>query len=109
MAQSSASQTAHHSIKKPSDVIKAWLSAALGIEPNFAFTFSRVGQGQVSECYRFALDYHGVQDNPTSAILKVASQDESSAHAGVSLGLYEREVLFLRNLIRWWVVCIVAY
>src|SRR6202030_4650112 len=60
--------------------------------PVSAFHAERIGTGQMSECYRVALEYDGDAQAPTSVVLKVAASDPVSRQTGVALGLYEREV-----------------
>lgn len=83
------------SIHSPSDVTAKWLAGALGTGSISTFSFSRVGSGQMSDCFRFKLEY---PRGPASAILKVAAQDSLSRHTGDSLGLYHREVLFYQQI-----------
>src|ERR1700745_1969050 len=70
-----------------------WLSAQVN-EPVRAFHAERIGTGQMSECYRVALEYDGEARQPPPGVLKVAATDPVSRQTGVALGLYEREVRF---------------
>src|ERR1700693_4564477 len=74
-----------------------WLSAQVNA-PVSAFHAERIGTGQMSECYRVALEYDGDAQAPTSVVLKVAASDPVSRQTGVALGLYEREVRFYTDV-----------
>jgi hypothetical protein len=55
----------------------------------------------MSECYRVGLTYAdggSRSDRPDSVVLKVAATDPMSRQTGVTLGLYEREVHFYRDI-----------
>jgi Phosphotransferase enzyme family len=75
------------------DLTAEWLSAQLDA-PVSAFASLRIGTGQMSECYRIALQYGGDSAGPSSVVLKVAASDPVSRQTGFALGLYEREVRF---------------
>ena len=76
------------------DVTKEWLSSVLRV-PVEGFTSIRIGTGQVSWTYRLTL----IRSNgPSSAILKVASTDPNSRGAGLSLGIYEKEIRFYQDI-----------
>jgi hypothetical protein len=76
------------------DVTKEWLSSILQANVE-SFTSSRIGTGQVSWTYRLKL----VSSNgPNSVILKVASSDPDSRSAGLSLGIYEKEIRFYQDI-----------
>ena len=65
------------------------------------FTVERIGTGQMSECYRVQLTYADTapgSDRPDSVVLKVAATDPMSRQTGMTLGLYEREVCFYRDI-----------
>ncbi|MGV9798012.1 DUF7064 domain-containing protein [Mycobacterium sp. NPDC003449] len=81
-------------LDRPDDLTCEWLTAAIGAAPVAGFSFERIGTGQMSECYRVALDYAAGASGPASVVLKVAATDPSSRQTGLALGLYEREVLF---------------
>src|ERR1700738_1045188 len=66
--------------------------------PVSAFHADRIGTGQMSECYRVALEYDGDAQAPASVVLKVAASDPVSRQTGVALGLYEREVRFYTDV-----------
>ena len=74
-----------------------WLSAQVNA-PVSAFHAERIGTGQMSECYRVALEYDGDAQSPASVVLKVAASDPVSRQTGVALGLYEREVRFYTDV-----------
>src|SRR5271168_1216986 len=74
-----------------------WLSAQVNA-PVSAFHVERIGTGQMSECYRVALEYDGDAQAPASVVLKVAASDPVSRQTGVALGLYEREVRFYTDV-----------
>ncbi len=80
-------------MEPPLDLTAEWLSAQLDA-PVSAFASHRVGTGQMSECYRIALQYAGDAAGPSSVVLKVAASDPVSRQTGFALGLYEREVRF---------------
>ena len=43
-------------IERPDDLTAEWLTAAVGAGEVAEFSFERIGTGQMSECYRIALD-----------------------------------------------------
>lgn len=72
-----------------------------------SFTSTRIGTGQAGFVYRIRLTYaqEDSHDNnedqpllPASVILKLASPDADACRAGISLGLYEREVRFYTDI-----------
>ena len=88
-------------VERPADLTTDWLTAAIGAGTITDFSVERIGTGQMSECYRVQLTYadgrpgsHG----PDSVVLKVAATDPMSRQTGGSLGLYEREVCFYRDI-----------
>jgi hypothetical protein len=88
-------------VERPADLTADWLTAAIGAGTITDFSVERIGTGQMSECYRVQLTYadgrpgsHG----PDSVVLKVAATDPMSRQTGGSLGLYEREVCFYRDI-----------
>jgi len=88
-------------VERPADLTADWLSVAIGAGTIADFSVERIGTGQMSECYRVQLTY--ADDDPGSArpdsvVLKVAATDPMSRQTGGSLGLYEREVCFYRDL-----------
>ena len=88
-------------VERPADLTAAWLTAAIDAGTVADFTAERIGTGQMSECYRVGLTYADGgpgDDRPDSVVLKVAATDPMSRQTGVSLGLYEREVSFYRDL-----------
>ncbi len=85
-------------IERPSDLTAEWLTAALGTGPVTAFSYDRIGTGQMSECYRVDLAYGEGAAGPASVVLKVAAADPSSRQTGLAMGLYEREVRFYSDI-----------
>ena len=84
-------------VQRPEDLTAGWLTEVLGAGTVGSLRAERIGTGQVSECYRVALDYsegHG----PASVVLKVAASDPTSRQSGQTLGLYEREVRFYADV-----------
>src|ERR1700744_4547517 len=95
--------TAHtdNVVERPADLTAAWLTAAIGAGDIADFTVERIGTGQMSECYRVQLSYANSApsaDRPDSVVLKVAATDPMSRQTGMTLGLYEREVRFYRDI-----------
>ena len=88
-------------VERPADLTAAWLTAAIGAGDIADFTLERIGTGQMSECYRVQLRYADSApstDRPDSVVLKVAATDPMSRQTGMTLGLYEREVRFYRDI-----------
>ncbi|HXO48145.1 MAG TPA: phosphotransferase, partial [Mycobacterium sp.] len=88
-------------VERPADLTAAWLTAAIGAGDIADFTVERIGTGQMSECYRVQLRYADSApstDRPDSVVLKVAATDPMSRQTGMTLGLYEREVRFYRDI-----------
>jgi Ecdysteroid kinase-like family len=88
-------------VERPADLTAAWLTAAIGAGDITDFTVERIGTGQMSECYRVQLSYADTaprSDRPASVVLKVAATDPMSRQTGMTLGLYEREVCFYRDI-----------
>ncbi|WP_292989096.1 phosphotransferase [Mycobacterium sp.] len=87
-------------VERPADLTAAWLTAALGAGTVTDFSTQRIGTGQMSECYRVELTYadNAAADRPKSVVLKVAATDQMSRQTGLTLGLYEREVCFYRDI-----------
>ncbi len=88
-------------VERPGDLTAAWLTAAIDARTVADFSVERIGTGQMSECYRVQLTYAdgGPGSNtPDSVVLKVAATDPMSRQTGGSLGLYEREVCFYRDI-----------
>lgn len=90
---------------RPQDADAAWMTAALrraGVITTAAVTdvaFKPVGNGLVGDSFRFGLTYdHETPGAPDSLVGKFAAQDPTSKAAGVTLGLYAREVGFYREL-----------
>src|SRR5882757_1510864 len=88
-------------VERPADLTAGWLTAAMGAGDITDFTVERIGTGQMSECYRVQLSYADTapcSDKPDSVVLKVAATDPMSRQTGMTLGLYEREVCFYRDI-----------
>ncbi|KKW62857.1 phosphotransferase [Mycolicibacterium elephantis] len=85
-------------IERPTDLNADWLTATIGAGTITDFTTERIGTGQMSECYRVTLSYADGEDGPPSVVLKVAATDSASRQAGLTLGLYEREVRFYTDI-----------
>jgi Phosphotransferase enzyme family len=88
-------------VERPGDLTASWLTAAIGAGTIADFGVERIGTGQMSECYRVQLTYAdggSGDDGPDSVVLKVAATDPMSRQTGASLGLYEREVCFYRDI-----------
>jgi hypothetical protein len=88
-------------VERPGDLTADWLTAAVGAGNIADFSVERIGTGQMSECYRVGLTYaYGGSGSgrPDSVVLKVAATDPMSRQTGGSLGLYEREVCFYRDI-----------
>ena len=80
------------------DVTKEWLTSTLNF-PVEKFTHKRIGTGQVSRTYRLMLSSpSSYPDALSSVILKVASSSPESRQAGLSLGIYEKEVRFYQTI-----------
>lgn len=86
--------TGNSKVTSIEDVTKEWLNSVLKI-PVEAFTSTRIGTGQVSWTYRLTLT---TSNGPSSVILKVASSDPASRSAGLSLGIYEKEICFYQDI-----------
>ncbi len=86
-------------VERPTDLTADWLTAAVGAGTIADFTTERIGTGQMSECYRVRLSYADTAaGGPESVVLKVAATDPMSRQTGMTLGLYEREVRFYRDI-----------
>jgi Ecdysteroid kinase-like family len=88
-------------VERPADLTADWLTAAIGFGTITDFRVERIGTGQMSECYRVQLTYADGRPGspgPDSVVLKVAATDPMSRQTGGSLGLYEREVCFYRDI-----------
>jgi hypothetical protein len=88
-------------VERPADLTADWLTAAIGTGTITNFRVERIGTGQMSECYRVQLTYAdrgSGSGGPNSVVLKVAATDPMSRQTGGSLGLYEREVSFYRDI-----------
>ncbi|MGA8332704.1 MAG: phosphotransferase, partial [Mycobacterium sp.] len=88
-------------VERPAELNAGWLTAVVGAGTITDFAAQRIGTGQMSECYRVALTYADTtpgDDKPGSVVLKVAATDPTSRQTGTTLGLYEREVCFYRDI-----------
>ena len=93
-------------VRRPEDVSADWLTAVLrdsGAAPDDAsvtgFTDSAIGTGQMSESHRLGLTWdERAPAGPASVVVKVAAADETSRTTGIALGIYEREILFYREV-----------
>ena len=86
-------------LKQPEELTAEWLGEALRTGPVGSFKVEPVGTGQMSESRRVTILYARDADSgPVSVVLKTASADETSRSTGVSLGVYDREVRFYREL-----------
>jgi hypothetical protein len=89
-------------LERPDDLTASWLTDKIGAGAAGQvadFAVERIGTGQMSECYRVALNYVDAGSNgPRSVVLKVAATDPVSRQTGLALGLYEREVCFYRDI-----------
>lgn len=92
---------------EPADLDATWVGEALhaGGVLDRADRLTRaagapVGTGQVASTLRFELTYDGDEPGtaPRSVVVKTASADPTSRAAGMTLGLYEKEVGFYRHL-----------
>ncbi|MEH3139809.1 MAG: phosphotransferase [Mycobacterium kyogaense] len=84
-------------LESPADLTVEWLSAALERDVS-SFSVTRIGTGQMSECYRVDVQYASAGEGPASVVLKVAAADPSSRQTGLAMGLYEREVRFYTDV-----------
>lgn len=96
VAEMDSLETEGSKVTSIDDVTKEWLTAVLKT-PVQSFTSARIGTGQVSWTYRLALNT-SASDGPSSVILKVASSNPDSRQAGLSLGIYEKEVCFYQDI-----------
>jgi len=87
-------------IEQPGDLTAEWLTATVRAGAVSAYTAERIGTGQMSECYRIALNYAEPEGKPrpSTVVLKVAATDPVSRQTGLALGLYEREVRFYHDI-----------
>jgi len=93
-------------VRRPEDVSADWLTAVLndsGAAPDDArvtgLTSQPIGTGQMSESYRFRITWdERAPAGPSSVVVKVAASDDTSRATGIGLGIYEREILFYREV-----------
>ena len=93
--------TAHNRsdvLRSAQELTAEWLSAVLGGSPIEAIEVRAIGTGQMSESSRVSISWAGERAGPASVVVKTASRDPTSRATGVSLGVYEREVRFYREL-----------
>lgn len=83
-----------------------WLTAALrdsGVIRDArvtSFTAEPVGTGQVGHNVRYTLEYDRRESTaPATVVAKFPSPDETSRSTGVSIGTYEKEARFYRDLV----------
>jgi len=73
----------------------AWLSRHLNLDGATDVAVSSIGQGQVANCYRLAVQHAG---GVSRVIAKVPSNDEVSRSTAALQHLYRREVSFYQHL-----------
>jgi hypothetical protein len=92
-------------VRRVDDISTGWLTSVLHDSGTAAkdaavttFESAPIGTGQMSESHRLHLEWKPVGSGPDSVVLKVAASDETSRSTGLGLGIYEREVLFYREV-----------
>jgi Ecdysteroid kinase-like family len=86
-------------VRTVEDLDARWVETALGCGTIESLASEQIGTGQMSESHRISIGYADAgRAGPATAVLKIASADPSSRATGVNLGIYEREVLFYREL-----------
>jgi hypothetical protein len=92
-------------VRHPEDLSAEWLGAVLrasGAATKGAvltgFESDAIGTGQMSQSYRVRLTWDERATGPASVVLKVAASDNTSRATGIGLGIYEREILFYREV-----------
>jgi len=86
-------------IRTLADLDPAWLERALGSGAIDSLQVEAIGTGQMSESHRVSITYADPERaGPATIVLKVAADDPTSRSTGVSLGIYEREVRFYREI-----------
>jgi len=83
-------------IRTPDQITPEWLTAVLGAEPVEVLGTERIGTGQMSQSHRVNLA--PVDGQPSSVVVKLASDDPTSRATGVGMGAYFREIAFYRHL-----------
>lgn len=63
-----------------------------------AWTAEPVGIGAMADTYRLLLEWGAPGSGPASVVAKLPSTDEAAARTAASIGAYEREVRFYRDL-----------
>jgi len=89
---------------QPDQVTTEWLTAALraaGASTGevASMTAEHIGAGKVGDNVRFTMQWSPPGSGPTTIVGKFPSADPMSRAAGVTLGNYEREVRFYRDLL----------
>lgn len=86
-------------VAKAADVSREFLASTLSIPALSSFECTKVGTGQMSNCYRISLDgTDKTKGEVETVILKVAAEDPDSRGSGVRMGLYQREVQFYQQI-----------
>jgi Ecdysteroid kinase-like family len=93
-------------IRRPEDLSPDWLTDVLcasgAASPQAAvesFEAVAIGTGQMSDSYRLHLTWDDAgAAGPSTVVLKVAALDDTSRSTGVGLGIYQREILFYREV-----------
>lgn len=86
------------------DITPQWLTERLQAQGHAGVEVtqvkpSRIGTGQVGICLLLELTLTGQTEGvPTSLVAKLPSDDELSKTSAVAMGIYEREVMFYRDL-----------
>lgn len=80
------------------DLSTGWFSAKLGDAHVVGFTTTRIGLGQLAECYRVDLQYGpDKKDGPATVVLKIASASDQNRQTSRLFKLYEREITFYKE------------
>ena len=88
-------------IVTPENVTTQWLEEILDAGQVTSFISTRIGTGQVSDCYRLEIVYGPGGWGPKTVILKVAASNSTSRATALKLGLYEREASFYKELAKF--------
>lgn len=81
--------------------VAAAMTASGAVSPDaelVAATAQPVGIGAMADTFRLSLRWHRRGSGPRSVIAKLPTVDEAAARTAASLGAYEREVRFYREL-----------
>jgi hypothetical protein len=89
---------------QPDEVTAGWLTAALRAAGEatgevVSLTAEHIGAGKVGDNVRFTMQWSPPASGPATVVGKFPSADPMSRMAGVTLGNYEREVRFYRDLL----------